>query len=293
MKRWLLVGLLASVTGCDQGSESGGPATSPSSPASAPLELGPLLPENARPVGVAITPNGKRYVLDQTSGFYEVGTTAHLVLNVTGLTSLELTDVVALDDNRFAFTAENDGFLFDLRTSSFTSYFCYLPSPPSPPDGTGGSASAGGMPATQPTTTLLSISQTLQLAGVQVKQRTESVAYNSVTQQLFAQPRTTRLDTGEVAGAELFVFNETGGEPIRVLPMDPSYVAGGMVALASSRLVVGSKNLVQEVSQDGALVPLLSLAPSIDITGMARSPNGDVWVLDGAGKRLIRLEAQL
>jgi hypothetical protein len=43
-----------------------------------------------------------------------------------------------------------------------------------------------------------------------VKQRTESVAFNPNTRQLFAQPRTIRTDTGSVEGSEVFVFAEAG-----------------------------------------------------------------------------------
>jgi hypothetical protein len=127
-----------------------------------------------------------------------------------------------------------------------------------------------------------------------VKQRTESVAFNPDTRQLFAQPRTTRLDTGTVAGSELFVFEEAGGQPIQVLPFaDPSFVAAGMVAAPGDRLMLGAHSSVFEVEADGALKLLRQLDATIDITGMARAPNGDVWLLDGAALRLIKLDGKL
>ena len=301
MGKIILVGLLALLAGCDRGSVYSEPVPgAPPNPASSStVELRSMLPAEARPVGVAITPNGKRYVLDQRSGFYEVGSlSARLVLNVSGFSGLELTDVVALDDNRFAFTAENDGFLFDLRTNDFVSYFCYLPSlPPEPMAGTGGG------PGVAPVTTPLSISQALELEGVQVKQRTESVAYNPDSLQLFAQPRTFRLDTGAIAGSELFVFDDGGGEPVRVEPMSSAtYVAGGMATLPGDRLLLGARNRIDELrrvialdpdSLQSELVPVRALDSAIDITGMARTPSGELWILDGAAQRLIRIDGAL
>src|SRR5882724_6949579 len=191
MTKVVLVALLVAVCGCGHGSGPTDPETPRSEPqTSSELKLDGLLPTDALLVGVTIAPDGKRYVLDQRSGLYEVDDSgATLVLNTTGLGGVVLTDVAALDADRFAVTAENDGFLFDARTQAFSSYFCYLPAPPMPPAGSGG---AGGS-ATVPPSTPLSISQTLQLDGVAVKQRTESVAFNPDTRQLFAQPLTTRL----------------------------------------------------------------------------------------------------
>jgi hypothetical protein len=296
MGKIVLIGLLALLAGCDLGSQYSEPVPElpPNSASSSTLELRPMLPAEARPVGVAITPSGRRYVLDQRSGFYEVSSLgARLVLNVSGLSGVELTDVVALDDNRFAFTAENDGFLFDLRTNDFVSYFCYLPSQPSPPQEEPMAGTAGG-PAVVPVATPLSISQTLELQGVEVKQRTESVAYNPDTLQLFAQPRTFRLDTGAIAGSELFVFNDGGGEPVRVVPMaSATYVAGGMATVPGDRLLLGVANRIDELSLQGELRPLRALDSAIDIAGMARTPSGELWILDGAAPRLLRIDGVL
>jgi hypothetical protein len=276
------------LTGCDGGSTTdGGNPETPADVGSA-IELANLLPADAALVGVTVAPDGKRYVLDQHSGLYEVGTdSARLVFNTSGLNGVQLTDVVALDANRFALTAENDGFLFDTRTTEFTSYFCYLPSlpPENPPAGTAGS---GPMQPTAP----VSISQTLRLEGISVQQRTDSVAFNPATRQLFAQPRTTRLDNGTVAGSELFVFGETGGQPLVVLPLaDRSFVAGGMVATADNRLLLGAANGVYQSDLGGGFTLLRLLDAAIDITGMARDPSGALWLLDGAARRLIKLDS--
>jgi len=268
--------LLLALGGCDLGSTSvdAAPTTS---------ELG-ALPADAQLVGVAITPNGTRYVLAQHAGLYRIDAAGAVpVFNTSGLTGLEFTDIVALDDTRFALTAENDGFLFDLSTGSLSSYFCYLPSPPQP--GVNGDGSS--QPATP-----VSVSQTLQLAGIAVSQRTEAVAFNPNTRQLFAQPRTTRLDTGGIAGSELFVFEQAGGEPTTVFPLEPGFVAKGMVVI-NDRLFLGSGSSLWEAAPNGGVTQVGELDSSIDLSGMARAPDGTLWLLDGKGRRLLKFAPEI
>ena len=70
--------LLLALGGCDIGSSSAEAAPTTS-------ELRGL-PADAQLVGVAITPNGTRYVLDQRSGLYRIDAAgAVLVFNTTGL----------------------------------------------------------------------------------------------------------------------------------------------------------------------------------------------------------------
>ncbi|HET7543608.1 MAG TPA: hypothetical protein VFK05_27235 [Polyangiaceae bacterium] len=268
--------LLLALGGCDLGSSS-------SEAAGTSSELRGL-PADAQLVGVAITPNGTRYVLDQLSGLYRVDAAgAVLVFNTTGLAGMEFTDIVALDDARFAVTAENDGFLFDMSTGRLSSYFCYLPSPPKP--------GADGEGSAQPVVPI-SVSQTLQLAGIAVSQRTEAVAFNPNTGRLFAQPRTTRLDTGGVAGSELFVFEQAGGEPVSVFPLERGFTAKGMVVV-DDRLFLGSGSSLWEAAPDGALTRVGELDSSIDVGGMARAPDGTLWLVDGKARRLLRFDAEI
>jgi hypothetical protein len=290
MTKVLLTGLLIGVSGCGLTEDDSLPPVERSQE----IELGAMLPADAVLVGVAQTPAGRLFVLDQRSGLYEINDSrASLVYNTTGLNGVELTDVVALDDERLALTAENDGFLLDLSTQELTSYFCYLP--PLPPDQTSGTGGGGSSSTPAPTSEpLVSVSQKLQLEGVAVKQRTESVAFNHATRQLFAQPRTFRLDTGDVAGSELFTFDESGGEPIRVQPFtNPDFVAGGMVTLGGDRLLVGEGRQLYEVTWASNLKHLRELDGSVEISGMAPCTNepsvsGVFWVLDGAGRRLLQ-----
>ena len=266
--------LLLALSGCDIGGSSVEAA-----PTTGELRA---LPADAELVGVAITPNGKRYVLDQRSGLYRIDAAgAVLVFNTTGLAGLEFTDIVALDDARFALTAENDGFLFDLSTGSLTSYFCYFPPLPGE-DGKGSS---------QPVAPI-SVSQTLRLAGVPVSERTEAVAFNPNTKRLFAQPRTTRLDTGGIAGSELFVFEQGGGQPVSVFPLESGFVAKGMVVVGD-RLFLGSGSSLWEAAPDGAMSRVGELDSSIDLSGMARAPDGTLWLLDGKGRRLVKFDPEI
>jgi hypothetical protein len=293
MKASTLIGLVVALSGCDLGTTSPDAPEPPASEQASTLDLARRMPPDAQLVGVAITPAGKRYVLDQRSGLYEVNeAAATLRFNTTGLAGIELTDVVALDESRFALTAENDGFLLDLDSGQLSTYFCYLPAlpPDDPANNPGGTAGSASMVPTTPVSGPLSISQTLRMQGVEVSQRTESVAFNPDTKQLFAQPLTIRLDTGAVAGSELFIFDEGGAEPVQVLSMsEASFVAGGMTTLGN-RLLLGSERSIFEQLWSGTRARLATLDGAVDIAGMARAPDGTVWVLDGRAKRLIRVD---
>ncbi len=270
---WIAGLTMATAMGCaDAPPDRNGPAE---------VNLSALLPVGAQPVGVAVSPEGKRYVLDRLSGLYEIGPdTAKLVFKTSELVSrygqrpdLDLTDVVALGSEQFAITAENDGFLLDLHGGTFSSYFCYLPT-------------------SDTTVPEPSISQTLQLQGIPVKQRTESVAFNLVSQLLFAQPQTVRMDTGAVAGSELFVFGAGGGQPIQVRPIaEPDFIAAGMVALPGDRLLLGRGHSLYEATATSGPTLVADLNASIQIAGMARQADGRILLLDRAGNRLLAVAA--
>ena len=260
------------------------PPPPPRSEWKAEIRLDGLLPPGAVPVGVAVDPSGRRYVLDRRSGLYQLdGASARLVISITDVAAtlglgldLELTDVAALGEDRFALTAENDGFLLDLRDRSVRSYFCYLPS------NTG---------STPPPEEVSSVSQTLQREGVPTRQRTESVAFSAENDLLLAQPRTTRLDTGAIAGSELFMFLSSGGQPfqVRSLP-DPTFMAGGMVS-SGQRVLLGSHDKLYTMTAWSPATLLRQFQAPLEITGMAREPDGDLLLLDGAGRRLLKVSA--
>jgi hypothetical protein len=265
--------------GC--GAEQGNPSPSPSSEFKSEVQLGALLPAGAQLTGVAVTPEGQTYVLDQRSGLYEIGkSTAKLVFATSDLATRfgispapMFTDVAALGAERFALTAENDGFMLDLHGGTFTSYFCYLPAPgpSSPPQ-------------------VLSVSTQFRQAGIAVKERTESVAFSPDSLQLFAQPQTIRLDTGEVVGSELFVFPESGGQPTQVTAMaELGFLAGGMVAVGGQSLLLGAHDRLYRATATGLPTLLRDFEAPIEIVGMARADDGALLLLDGAGQRLLEV----
>ena len=131
----------------------------------------------------------------------------------------------------------------------------------------------------------------LRSAGIEVKERTESVAFNRDTLQLFAQPQTIRLDTGEVVGSELFIFSDGGGQPIAVQSMTTSsFIAGGMVAVDGTRLLMGQGSQIFEMDQSAGPTLRTQLKDTtIDISGLALDTDGDLLVLDRAGRRLLEM----
>lgn len=248
--------------------------------------LAPLLPQGATLVGLTITPAGEYYVLDIHSGLYHLsnpgqpGATAELVFDTRDLDSrymvsagLQFTDVASMEENRFLITAANDGYLLDLQQDRFESYFCYLP--------------AIVEESSEPVE-YMSISQTMQAEGIAVEQRTESVAYNPVTQALFAQPRTVRLDTQQVAGSELFMFDYTGGQPVRVVGLEQNFLAGGMLTDGDT-VLLGRGNQLYRSTLDQGYSLITTFDANVSIVGMARDLGGNVVLLDGTAGTLITL----
>jgi hypothetical protein len=247
------------------------------------LDLSPWFPGDSQLVGVAVGARGERYILDQKRGLLRLGAdgTGELVLDIQNLErryglspSLVWTDVVGYGENRFLITAENDGFLLDLWAGSFSSYFCYLP----PSDAE----------SLEPP---MSISQELGRQGIPVAQRTNSVAFNRDSGEIFAQPQTLRLDrtSDGVAGSELFVFGSTGGQPVLVQPLsDLGFSAGGMLA-NRSRLILGSGNALYEIVGNAPEV-VLQLDDDVQVTGLALADDGALLVLDGPSRRLLQID---
>jgi hypothetical protein len=258
-------------------------------------ELAPFFPESARLVGVALAPDtGRLYVLDARAGLYEITSdAARLVFDLPasrviagtgdGSPPIELTDV-AIDPHRggaagtpsFLLTAENDGFLLSLPSTALTSHFCYFPS----------------FTSDEPLPTP-SVSQELRAQGIPIVERTEAVAVNDPSGQIFAQPRTLRMDGAGVAGSELFVFETTGGQPTATRRFERTeFVAGGAAFVFQTSLVLGSGSslyITQSWADD--VRRIASVPGASEITGIASLPGGNLLVLDGPSKRLIELDA--
>ncbi len=273
--RWIAAAALLALGACGTSDPPAPPP--PQGDFRSSIDLTTRLPANADPVGVAASPEGQLYVLDRNNGLYRIeGAGATLVFPASA--SAQLTDVVALGDERFALTAVNDGYMLDLHNQTFLSYFCYLPAlPPDPAGDPGG-------PTVIPT-----VSTQLRSQGIEVEERTESVAFSPESLQLFAQPQTFRLDTGQVMGSELFVFSDGGGQPIAVQSMpSPSFIAGGMLAVDGQRLLLGSRNQIYTMDQGAGPTLTRTFDPSIDISGLARDTSGYLLLLDRAGRRLLQ-----
>ena len=280
---WVAATALLALGAC--GAPEPPPADTPAGVFKYAIDLAPMLPPSADVVGIAVTPEGQRYLLDRNSGLYEIAaagarrvfsTSDAAYAHLSGIG--ELTDVVALGSERFAMTAVNDGYVLDLHSQTAGSYFCYLPALPDP------TGDPGGGPVVPP-----SVSQTLRNQGIDVQERTESIAFSPDNQQLYAQPQTIRVDTGEIMGSELFVFSDGGGQPIQVWGMpSASFIAGGMVAVDRGlRLVLGTRNELYAMDSGTGPTRIRQFDPSIDISGLALDTNGDLLVLDRAGRRLL------
>jgi len=281
---WPAAAALLGIGAC--GTPDPPPQDPPASPFKSAIDLAPMLPPSADVVGVAVAPEGQRYVLDRNSGLYEIDaagarsifSTSDMAYAISLSAVGELTDVVALGSERFAITAVNDGYMLDLHNETLTSYFCYLPALPDP------NGDPGGGSVVPP-----SVSQTLRSQGIEVEERTESVAFSPDNLLLYAQPQTIRVDTGQVMGSELFVFSDGGGQPIQVQGMpSPSFIAGGMVAVdRGARLLLGIRNEIFALDPGTGPTRIRQFDPSIDISGLALDTNGDLLVLDRAGRRLL------
>ena len=259
------------------------------------IDLSGYFPVSAQLVGVALDErdeSAQPYLLEARSGLYQLTSSgvqqvfdlrASRVIGGTGDGSppVELTDV-AFDRVRseqkgtpsFALTAENDGFALDLPDPILESYFCYFPETFEP------------LPGPAP-----SVSQELRQQGIAVVERTEAVALNPITHQIVAQPRTLRLDSGDVAGSELFVFDAAGGSPIGTWRLERNeFAAGGAAFQLGTYLTFGFGSDLYFTGDWGSdVVHQLHLDGVGQITGLAARANGDLLVLDGANGRLFEL----
>jgi hypothetical protein len=260
------------------------------------IDLAPLLPDDAQLVGYVMNAGGtRRFVLDARRGIYELSglgasLQATLVFSLPdstvagndgdGLPPAELTDmtlgfVSPVDlDEWFVLTAENEGYALAPGSSILQSYFCYVPEVYA---WDGNSAH--------------SVSQTLRDEGVAVRERTDAVTINQLSGQIFAQPRTFRLDTGELAGTELFVFDQSGGQPIETRRIaSPGFRAGGMLAISSSLVLAHGDELYRARSFEDSIVRLGRVEGVETIEGLGLGPQDRLVILNGPGKRLYELD---
>lgn len=77
-----------------------------------------------------------------------------------------------------------------------------------------------------------------------------------------------------------------------MFPLDSGFVAKGMVVVAD-RLFLGSGSSLWEAAPDGASARVGDFDSSIDLGGMARAPDGTLWLLDDKGRRLVKFESEI
>ena len=208
MKTGLAIGLVALFAGC-----TGGGGERPEPPL-ARLDLRAALQATAelKPVGLAIAPDGQRFVFEEAAGLYRLeGDRAVLVVPMSGMpdpgptapVKLPFTDLVAVAPNVFAITAIGDGYLLDTAAMTLRPHFCYVPD-----DG--------------PTT---------------LSRRTDAIAYDAVHERLYAQPNT--YDADVLQYTELASYERASGNQIGWYPTPTDMVVTGMVSIPEVGLVLG------------------------------------------------------
>lgn len=204
-----------------------------------------------RTVGVAVDPGGTRYVLDEQAGLYRLdGATATLVLPLADFPVPDVavtppfTDLVALSPGRFAITAIGDGLVLDLGARTLTSYFCYVPD---------------GLPE-------------------DYSQRTDAVAYDAVTDRIFAQPLTFD-SAGTLLSSQLAEYLGDSGINVDWFPLDNAVHAGAMAVVPGRGLVIADG--LQLIDFDGQ-----RLAPDVDLGTLGLSA-ADGMAFDAARQSLL------
>jgi hypothetical protein len=201
-------------------------------------------------VGVAVSPEtGAIHVLDAWDGVYAVedGTlklvASPTVLERDGEDLRPFTDLVSLGDDQFAVTVRNDGLLLDLAAQTTRQHFCYLP------------GSDLDWEPQQP-----------------VSQLTHAVAYDPVSDVIFAQPQTfvgRSLDSAQVG-----IYDRTaGGQPEGWFELRRDDVAATGMIWDATRLVLAEGSRLSTYSLgDDRPEPFADLSDALGdatIEGMA------------------------
>jgi hypothetical protein len=179
-----LAGLLSLVLGAC----TDAPADDPPGPKSQPVRIDLRAATgiaDLKPVGVTVDLSDNRYFLDEQLGIFRFdadgrasGTMGmdELTAIKTPVVQLPYTDLVYLEDGHFALTAVNDGFLLNSVARTLTQFFCYVP------DGT----------------------------PSWLWQRTDALAYDSIGNRIYAQPRTYDTE-GVLQSTEMAAYDRQTG----------------------------------------------------------------------------------
>ncbi|HEY4057678.1 MAG TPA: hypothetical protein VGM39_13780 [Kofleriaceae bacterium] len=212
MKIPIVVGVVSLLVGC------GADSRSPVDPV-ARLDLRAAMhADDVTPVGLALDADGTRFIFDQNAGLLRVDGDA--VVEVVGMGSMPdpgptapikppFTDLVAYAPHVFAVTALDDGYLLDTQAMTLTQHFCYLP----------GDGGAGGAPVVS-------------------EQRTDAIAYDAVTNRIYAQP-ISRDASGAFIKSEVGEYDATTGQDLAWHQVDSSVAATAMMTSETFHLILG------------------------------------------------------
>ncbi len=208
MKTGLAIGLFAMLTGCAEDDVRPEPPLR-----RLDLRVAMQPTGDINPVGLAIAPDGKRYIFEETAGLYRLdGDVAVAVVPMSAMPDpgptaplkLPFTDLVAIGPNTFAMTAIGDGYILDTSAMTLVQRFCYLP------DETPRS----------------------------LTQRTDGIAYDAAAGKLYAQPVTYDaagvFQYAQVAGYEL-----ASGNDVEWYTAGTDVAATAMLVMPDVGLVLG------------------------------------------------------
>ena len=222
------------------------------------------------PVGIAVAPNGDRFVFDQTLGLYQlVDGAAQPIVPMSAMPdpgtpiTPPFTDITAIAPGQFALTAIGDGFVLDTTAMTLRQRFCYLPE---------------GTP-------------------VDLEQQTAAIAYDADLDQLYAQPVTVDAQ-GVFQRSQLASYHRDTGASIQWYDVGGAVAATGMAVLPERGLVLGQgAHLDRFDLASGVMIPLDSLerygVQSIDGLAVDRAA-GTLLMVDRSTAELVEIElAQL
>jgi hypothetical protein len=223
---------------------------------------------DVEPIGVAIAPDGARYVFDAALGLYNIDrATAIPVARLADLPAplelqLPITDVVAIAPDVFAITAIGDGFLLDVGAMTMTQHFCYVP------DGT---------PETE-------------------RQRTDAIAYDAASDLIYAQPRS--FDIGDnLLSSQVASYAGQSGDLLSWLFVPNDVDAGGAAFVPDVGLLLVQGTTIHRFEAIGTfdheLEPFLDLASYgvSRVEGLAHDPvNNTLTFIDADTDELIEIE---
>jgi hypothetical protein len=221
-------------------------------------------------VGVAF--DRAPYVLDAKLGLYRIetdGTGTRIVdletLSARAPLQESLTDLAAIGGGRFALTALNDGFVYDMESGAFEQHFCYEP-------GWIGD----------------------RFDPVPVVQSTHSVAVDAAGNRIYAQPQTLeRDDRDEVLLSQVGVWDlETGTELEWYDVPDADFFAGGMMVERDHVVLLAEGDVIHRFDLlSGVMEPITQIDGVSEIRGLAQNAEGKLLVLDGIADEVVMVAA--